>query len=194
MNKNKDRLLIHYFMRMLQQRMEKEKTKSISPVFAGILSRKELRDILQWLFMDKVPEDYNPDTMSSEDLLEAIGDDLHILSYTIHRWKKELEEKATSEKVYDVLSQLQLETHYLMTKILQDWDEYDHSNFRALCLKAGYPETLYGIFHSDVSEEDKYIAVSPANPYKTEWEARETISRMISEGKFKEGELKIMKL
>jgi hypothetical protein len=76
-----------------------------------------------------------------------------------------------SAKVYEVLCQLQLETHYLMTKILVDWDDYDHSNFKALCRKAGTPEPLYAVFESSIQEEDKYISVPLSKYYSTQWEA-----------------------
>ena len=129
MNNNKNRLLVQCFMKMLQQRIERDKVETLSPVFGNILSKEELQNILKWLYLDKVPEHYDLKTMDTQDLLEAIGDDIHILSYSIEKWKQELEKKITPKKVYDVLCQLQLETHYLMTKIFADWDEYDHSNF-----------------------------------------------------------------
>ncbi|MBB4807102.1 hypothetical protein HNP38_002406 [Chryseobacterium defluvii] len=194
MNKNKNRLLVQCFMKMLQQRIERDRVENLSPVFVSILSKEELQNILKWLYLDQVPEQYDLETMDKQDLLEAIGDDIHILSYSIERWKKELEEKITPQKVYDVLCQLQLETHYLMTKILADWDEYDHSNFKALCEKAGKEKPLYAIFTSDTLEEDKYITPPFSRYHKTEWEAREELAEFFSEGGIAENELKIMSL
>ncbi len=194
MNKNKNRLLVLCFMKMLQERLERDKVEALSPVFGCILSKEELQDILKWLYLGKVPEQYDFNMMDKQDLLEAIGDDVHILSYSIERWNKELKEKITPQKVYDVLCQLQIETHYLMTKILADWDEYDHSNFKALCEKAGTEKPLYALFTSDTLEEDKYITPPFSKYHKTEWEAQEELAGFFSEGGIAENELKIMTL
>ena len=194
MNNNKNRLLVQCFMKMLQQRIERDKVETLSPVFGNILSKEELQNILKWLYLDKVPEHYDLKTMDTQDLLEAIGDDIHILSYSIEKWKQELEKKITPKKVYDVLCQLQLETHYLMTKIFADWDEYDHSNFKALCQKAGTPQPLYAVFESSVQEEDKYISVPLSKYYVTEWEAVSKKSLLISEEQFEEHQLQILSL
>ena len=194
MNNNKNLLLVQCFMKMLQQRIERDKVETLSPVFGNILSKEELQNILKWLYLDKVPEHHDLKTMDSQDLCEAIGDDIHILSYSIEKWKKELEEKITPQKVYDVLCQLQLETHYLMTKILADWDEYDYSNFKALCRKAGTPQPLYAVFESSVQEENKYISVPLSKYYATEWEAESKKSLLISEEQFEEHQLQILSL
>ena len=194
MNKNKNRLLVQCFMKMLQQRLEKNKTDFVSPVFASILSKEELQSIVQWAYVDQVPEEYSLETMDKQQLLEAIGSDFYILSYFIDQWKKEIEEKVTHEKVYEVLSQLQLETHYLLSKLLSDWDSYDYANFKALCRKAGTPEPLYAVFESSVLEEDKYISVPLSKYYATEWEAASKKSLLISEEQFEEHQLQILSL
>lgn len=194
MNKNKNRLLVQCFMKMLQQRLENNKTDFVSPVFASILSKEELQSIVQWAYVDQVPEEYSLETMDKQQLLEAIGSDFYILSYFIDQWKKEIEEKVTHEKVYEVLSQLQLETHYLLSKLLSDWDSYDYANFKALCRKAGTPEPLYAVFESSVLEEDKYISVPLSKYYATEWEAASKKSLLISEEQFEEHQLQILSL
>lgn len=194
MNKNKNRLLVQCFMKMLQQRIERDQVENISPVFGSILSKDELQKIFKWMYPDRAPETYDFETMDKQDLLEAIGDDIHILSYFIERWNKELEEKITPQKVYDVLCQLQIETHYLMTKILADWDEYDHSNFKALCRKAGTPQPLYAVFESSIKEEDKYITLPLSQYYQMHWEAQEKLSLLMSEEGFPETQLQILSL
>lgn len=45
--------------------------------------------------------------------------------------------RITNKLVKEVLGQLQQETHYLYNKPVKEWDEYDHSNFKAKLLKAG---------------------------------------------------------
>lgn len=194
MNKNKNRLLVLCFTKMLQQRLEKEQVETVSPVFGSILSKEELQQILKWLYLDKMPKTYDLETMEKQELLEAIGDDMHILSYSIHQWKKDIEEKITPQKVYNVLCQLQVETHYLMTKILDDWDEYDHSNFKSLCRKAGNQEPLFAVFESSVPEEEKYVTIPLSKYYQTHWEAQEALLLQITEDNFSETELQILRL
>ena len=181
-------------MKMLQQRLENNKTDFVSPVFASILSKEELQSIVQWAYVDQVPEEYSLETMDKQQLLEAIGSDFYILSYFIDQWKKEIEEKVTHEKVYEVLSQLQLETHYLLSKLLSDWDSYDYANFKALCRKAGTPEPLFAVFESSVQEKDKYISVPLSKYYATEWEAASKKLLLISEERFEEHQLQILSL
>lgn len=194
MNKNKNRLLVLCFMKMLQQRQGNNKPEFVSPIFASILSKEELQSIVQWAYVDQVPEEYVLETMDKQQLLEAIGSDFYILSYFIDQWKKEIEEKITPEKVYEVLSQLQLETHYLLSKLLSDWDSYDYANFKALSRKAGTPEPLFAVFESSVQEEDKYISVPLSQYYSTEWEATSKKSLLISEEQFEEHQLQILSL
>lgn len=40
MNNNKNRLLVQCFMKMLQQRIERDQVETLSPVFGNILSKK----------------------------------------------------------------------------------------------------------------------------------------------------------
>ncbi|MGC4129268.1 MAG: hypothetical protein QM564_06845 [Bergeyella sp.] len=195
MNKQKRRILVQYFLRTLRKKMETEDPEQVSSVFLQLFNREELIQIIQWLFMDKVPEELGIDTMNKEELLQTIGDDVHILSYCLEQWSKEIQKKITPQKVYDILDQLQLHTHYLMEKVIADWDEYDYGNFNALSYKAGAPQPMYGIFCSDVSEEDKYIITTPpARLYDTFEKAEAELNRLIVERKFQKSELKIMRL
>lgn len=194
MNKNRNRLLVQCFIKMLQQRMQIEKTDKVSIVFASLLSKEELQSIVKWCYKEQFPEQYNLETMEKLELLDVIGDDFHILSYSIEKWRKELEEKVTPQKVYEVLTQLNLETHYLMSKLLDDWDEYDHSNFRALCQKAGSNEPLYAVFDSSIKEEDKYIALPFSKYYRTQWEAESALSLLVAQEQFQSHQLKIIML
>ncbi|WP_299223855.1 hypothetical protein [uncultured Psychroserpens sp.] len=49
----------------------------------------------------------------------------------------ENKESIDPKEVWEVLSQLGHHTHYLATKPITDWDEYDRSNYRSLRIKAG---------------------------------------------------------
>ena len=196
MNKNptQQRLLILYFLTTLYQKMG-EHTDGYSETLVNLLNHEDFKNTLHWLYKSNIPKEFgNIQKMDTGEMLDAIGGETHILSFYIDYWKNKTIDVVTPVKVYDVLTQLQLETHYLMTKILADWDEYDYSNFRALCNKAGIAETLYGIFDAEVSEEDKYIVTSQAKPYRTRWEAEAKLTELVSTGRFRENELKIMSL
>jgi len=41
------------------------------------------------------------------------------------------------KEVWSVLCQLGLHTHYLASKSIDFWDEYDRSNYRSLLYKSG---------------------------------------------------------
>ena len=196
MNKNptQQRLLILYFLTTLHKNMG-EHTNGYSETLVSMLNHEDVKNTLHWLYKGNISKEFgNIQKMDTGEMLDAIGGESHILSFYIEYWKNKTIDVVTPIKVYDVLTQLQLETHYLMTKILADWDEYDHSNFRALCIRAGIAETLYGIFDAEVSEEDKYIVTSQAKPYRTRWEAEAKLAELVSTGRFRENELKIMSL
>lgn len=46
-------------------------------------------------------------------------------------------EKIDPKEVWDILQQLGLYTHYLASKPIAFWDEYDRSNYMSLKRKAG---------------------------------------------------------
>lgn len=197
LRKTKARLVIQYFLRRLQQSLQNEKVSAIDNVFLSIYSKDELMDIIKWLYVPTVPQWINYNQMDKEELLQAIGDDFYILSYEIDQARMELYEttKVTPERVRSTLTQLGLETHYLIEKPVMDWDEYDCSNFRALSYKAGNPIPVFGIFDSSVNEEDKYIVTSPPPKlYNTEKEANDALLKMIEKGQLKKGDAKVMML
>jgi len=47
------------------------------------------------------------------------------------------------DEVWEVLSQLGHYTHYLASKPIETWDEYDRSNYKALRRKAGKDKSEY---------------------------------------------------
>lgn len=195
MNQNKRRILVQYFLRTLKKKIESESPETINPIFLNLFERDQLVKILKWLFIGKIPKEYDVEKMTNEEILHAIGDDLHILSYCVEHWTKELEQKISPIEVNGVLEQLGLESHYLNSKAIAFWDEYDYSNYNSLKAKAGKEQPMYGIFDADVKEEDKYfITTLPAKLYETEELAEAELNHLIAEGKFQKGELKIMML
>ena len=194
--KSKKRIIIHYFLRTLQQKMQSDKVESVNPVWLKIYNKQEMKGIVKWLFMQKVPQEMDLDNMDEEELLETIGDEDHMLSYFLHTMDEELKayENPTPQKVWELLEHLGQETHYLASKIKADWDAYDLSNYQALARKAGNPIPLYGVFDADVKEDDKYVVTLPDTLYESQLKAVEFISEIVEKGQFEENELKVMML
>jgi hypothetical protein len=195
--KTKRRLVVQYFLRKLQQRMEADKVNTMDAVFLSIYTKDELMDIIRWAYAPTVPQWIQYDKMSEEELLDAIGDEFYILSFEIEQARLDLHQtmKVTPKRVFDTLVQLGLETHYLMQKPIAEWDEYDSANYRALSHKAGNPSPVFGIYDSAVKEEDKYFVTTPPPKFfNTEREAMDTLAELIKSGQLKEGEAKVMML
>lgn len=195
--KTKRRLVVQYFLRKMQQRMEADKVNSLDAVWLNIYTKDELMDIIRWAYAPTVPQWITYEQMSEQELLDAIGDDFYILAYEIEQTRLELHQtmKVTPKRVFDTLVQLGLETHYLMQKPIAEWDEYDSANYRALSHKAGNPSPVFGIYDSVVKEEDKYFVTTPPPKFfNTEREAMDTLAELIKSGQLKEGEAKVIML
>jgi hypothetical protein len=88
-----------------------------------------------------------------------------------------------------------LEMHYLATKRVEAWDEYDRSNYHSILRKTGKTKRVFALYFSEVKEEDKYkVTTPPSLLFDTSKEAKEELERLIQEEKFKAGELKILPL
>jgi hypothetical protein len=192
------RLAVQYFLRNLLERMERDKVNCIHPFFLSIYSKQDLKEILLWMYgTEGVPLGIDPDLMDKEALLETIGDDYYLLSYELQTAANELAAavKPTQAALCKIVKQLGLEGHYLMDKLISDWDDYDYSNYRALSFKAGNPVPVYGIFDRDVPEENKYLVTTPPSRlYNTEKEAAEALQALIQKGTLKAGEAKVLML
>lgn len=72
------------------------------------------------------------------------------------------EAEITSTDVQFMLEHLHLRTHYLASKPIDLWDEYDRSNYYSLERKATRRiRRVYAYYSQDVEEKDKYIVTSP---------------------------------
>ena len=86
-----------------------------------------------------------------------------------------------------------LQTHYLASKSVTDWDEYDFSNYRSLSKRAGKITAIYGIYETDVKEEDvNQVTSQPKRFYETHKKAQEKLEILIAQGKFKKEELHVL--
>lgn len=192
----KIRVTLHYFLSVLEKRLAKEKQETVNPIFLQIFTKEELVEILARRYHGKIPKEYNPLEMSSEEILDAIASERSILLYILELWDKEKEKNylIDTDNVESTLKQLGLQTHYLADKPIPEWDNYDKSNFLSLLKKTGKLTLGYGIFDASVAEQDKHICSSPAKAYESLWEAQMMLNLLIAQGGFCEGELKIMKL
>ncbi len=194
--KAKTRISIVYFLKELLKSMEFDKAKEVNPVFLTVFSIKELRAILQWLFDWNVFQPFEIQNLTKEELLEAIGDEKYILMYIMEQWKEEQEQMILdcNYAVLRICKQVGLDTHYLAEKPFVSWDDFDKKNFNDLVAKAGALIPKYGIFDASVQEEGTYNLPNFVKRYDSEWEAHVIISLLVAEGKFKEGELKVMQM
>lgn len=61
----------------------------------------------------------------------------HFLKTILNYCETENDTRTTPQSVREILYQLGLHTHYLGTKPIENWDEYDYSNYRSLLIKSG---------------------------------------------------------
>lgn len=174
--------------------MQFDKVVEISPVWTTIYENTELQQIVKRLFLNAIPEDVKLEEMSSRELLDLIGDDYHILCNFIEELEHELEVtlKPTTQSVGKTLDQLGLQTHYLGSKPMEDWDNYDHANYKGLLRKAGISLPLYGVFPNSMDQKDKYITPVLGRYHLTERQAKSGIALLVSTKEYNEGEFQIL--
>ncbi|WP_299111942.1 hypothetical protein [uncultured Winogradskyella sp.] len=124
---------------------------------------------------------------------EAKSKDYEHLCQTIKYYCEVKQEQISSEEIWEVLSQLGFHTHYLASKPIDNWDEYDRSNYRSLLIKSGKLKKMYGIYKSNVSQNDVELVTSHPNFYfKKEEEAKAVMQQLIADGLFSPEELHIL--
>ena len=180
----KERKRMLHFLELLEQQLENRKVTEINPVFLTLFSRKELIEIVLWLFTN-----YDKSMLTEKtdaELLELIGDDTCVLSFVIEQWKNNISAvpKLTQEEVNTFFDEVQLHIHYLRDKPVEQWDDYDVSNYYAILYKRGKTKRVFAIFTSDVNEEDKYaVTTKPTFFFDTKEEAQEELERVCIETK-----------
>lgn len=180
----KERKRVLHFLEMLEQQFESRKVTEINPIFLTLFSRKELIEIVLWLFTN-----YDKSMLiekTDAELLELIGNDTCVLSFVIEQWKNNISAvpKLTQEEVNTFFDEVQLDIHYLRDKPVEQWDDYDVSNYYAILYKRGKTKRVFAIFTSDVNEEDKYaVTTKPTFFFDTKEEAEEELERVCIETK-----------
>ncbi|MCP4181181.1 MAG: hypothetical protein GY756_25745 [bacterium] len=180
----KERKLMLHFLELLEQQLENRKVTEINLVFLNLFSRKELIEIILWLFTN-----YDKSMLTEKtdaELLELIGDDTCVLSYVIQQWKNNISAvpKLSQEEVHSFFDEIQIDPHYLRDKPVNEWDDYDVSNYYSILFKHGKTKRVYAIFTSDVKDDDKYaVTTQPTFFFDTKEEAEEELERVCIETK-----------
>lgn len=181
-----------FFLRSLAFFLEKAEASILSEDLLKTYNDDELNELLGWHRGEKHRR------IENRDLLErAVGSNYLLLIWTI----KKLEEQNNTflsysqDKVHSFFRQTQNEIHYLASKPVTEWDEYDRANYRSLTKKSGRSKKVYGIFTSDVLKEDVYaVTTKPSYFFDTKKEAEDEITSIVSESKFTEDDLVIHSL
>jgi len=183
----KERKRILYFLEGLMANIESQEDNNINSEFLNLFSRKELIEIVLWLFTN-----YDRSMLTEKtdtELLELIGDDANVLSFVIEQWKNNISAlpKLTQEEINTFFDGVQLNIHYLRHKPVEEWeewDDYDVSNYYSILFKRGKTQRVFAIFTSDVKDEDKYaVTTKPSFFFDFKAEAEEEVEKICNETK-----------
>ncbi len=193
--KIKERKRILYFLEALMVNMESHEDHNISSELLNLFSRTELIEMVLWLHTnyDKSMLTEKTDT----ELLQLLNDDANVLAFVIEQWKSNISlvPKLTQAEVDDFFERMPITTHYLRDKPVEEWDDYDVSNYYSILYKHGKTRRVFAIYTSDIKEEDKYVvSTQPSFFFDTKEEAEEELERCIAQEKFEKGDLKILSL
>lgn len=188
------RQVLQRFLTVLLKQLCKQKSEALDFYFEDFFTKDEIIEILKSKFGNNVDGHLKVVRLNKEQLLEYLSD-MDVLLYFFDAWATEVQQNKaiTPIEVFRTLDQLGLQTHYLASKSVTDWDEYDFSNYRMLSGKAGKITTIYGIYDSDIKEENiEQIDSHPKRFYETYKKAQEELEVLIAQGKFKKEELHVL--
>lgn len=192
MNIQTQQVLLH-FLERYESLLNTNVQDEIHPFFDGFFLKEELIAIIRFTFEANETALQDLETKTPSQLLALISDDVYILIYYLEQLKVTLFKDVviTNEIVWKMLEQLSQHTHYLASKDVAMWDEYDHANYRAMSHKAGRIKRVYGLYDNTISQEDAERVTSlPKRFYDTEEQAKQA----LSESKFSEEDTHILHL
>lgn len=187
---------IIFLLQKLEGLIQTGGTSKVSDDLIKHYTDSELREMVHWLFK----ESWSKNSLgfkSRPELIELIGSDYGVLLWTICQLEAGMTARPSysQESVNDFFGRTQNEIHYLASKPVDTWDEYDTSNYQSLLIKTGTTKRVYAIFTSDVLKEDVYaVTTKPSYFFDTKEEAQDEIENIIAEGKFTRDELVIHSL
>ena len=192
--RNQKRIL--FFLNKLESVLKSEKQTNVSLELVKYYTDSELREMIYWLYK----EVWSKNALgfkNRDELIDLINADYEVLLWTIHQLKASMTATPSYSQtsVSGFFERTNNEIHYLATKPVHTWDEYDTSNYRSLLLKTGSTKRVYAIFTSDVLAEDVYaVSTQPSYFFDTEKEAKAEIENIVAEGKFTSDELVVHSL
>lgn len=187
---------ILFFLNRLESFLQSEKEAKTSVELASYYTDSELREIIHWLYRD-VWSKNALGFMERPQLLELINNNYGILLWTVYSLEKTMTEtpNINQSDIDTFFQRTQNELHYLASKPVEEWDEYDTSNYRSLLVKTGTTKKVFAIFTSDVLAEDVYaVTTKPSYFFDTKAEAEDEIDTILLEGKFTRDELVVHSL
>ena len=191
----KQRKRILYFLEALMVNMESREDHQISSEFLNLFSRTELIEMVLWLHTN-----YDKSMLTEKtdaELLQLLNDDANVLAFVIEQWKSNISlvPKLTQSEVDDFFERMPISIHYLRDKPVEEWDNYDVSNYFSILYKHGKTRRVFAIYTSDVKEEDKYVVSTQSSFFfDTREEAEEELERCYEQGLNKWDSLQILSL
>ena len=185
-----------FFLKSFLEILKEQKVQKLNTFFENLFSREELIEILEYLYLDGLDE-FKIDNLKNEELLDLIGNDVSILEYYTHVFEEQITKipELSQKEISEFFERTNNELHYLYSKPIEKWDEYDRSNYYSLLFKSGTTKRVFAIFTSDVDDKDKYVVTTkPSFFFDTQEEAEKELNKILTQEKFKEGDLKIMSL
>ncbi len=191
----KERKRVLYFLEALMVNLESHENHQISSEFLNLFSRTELIEMVLWLHTN-----YDKSMLTEKtnaELLQLLNDDANVLAFVIEQWKSNISlvPKLTQTEVDDFFERMPITIHYLRDKPVEEWDDYDVSNYYSILYKHGKTRRVFAIYTSDVKEEDKYVvSTQPSFFFDTREEAEEELGRCYEQGLNKWDSLQILSL
>ncbi|MGJ8665155.1 MAG: hypothetical protein ACSHW7_02215 [Patiriisocius sp.] len=183
-------------LNQLAHYLELTETPKLSPKLLKLYTDEELIYILCYLYS----KEYSRKKLKRVDrveLIDKLNSDYGVLLWTIHHLEKKMSKVLTNtqKEVDEFFSHGMRGAHYLSSKAVVTWDEYDTANYYSLLAKTGTSKQVFAIFTSDVKEKDKYIVTTaPTLFFDTQEEAEEEMERCYEQGFNNWGSLKVMSL
>ena len=183
--------ILQHFLSELVQELAEMPVHDHSFFFDDFFSREELRKMIEHLYQGAEKQLYDMDTISKSEMIDELSD-ADILEFFLDEWQQSQNLFDTRE-IDKLLEQLGLETHYLVTKDLKLWDQYDHLNYQMLLLKSGRIQKVYGIYDADISQEEVNTVTSPPKRFfDSQEQAKSYLHELLDDGRFHRQELHIL--
>ncbi len=160
-------------------------------------TRPELIEIIKWKYGGPALDALDLSKLNDQELIQAAGEEEEVLRYFIEKFERQIRiisELTQSEKdtFFDKYS---LGDHYLNTKPIEVWDEYDHASYIALIFKYGKAKKVYGIYLSHVQDKElPFVTTQPSYFFCTPEEAKAEMEKILLESDYQPEELSIKSL